>query len=59
MERVGNPDPEPDPQVFGPPGPDQLVRGRDPAPDPSLLSGPKFCLQNKILTHNFSKKLNF
>ncbi len=38
-------DPEPDPQdanVFGPPGPDPLVRDTDPAPapdpDPSLFS---------------------
>ncbi len=42
--------------------PDPLVRGTDP--DPSLLlikvlSGLKYCLQNKILTQNFSKKLNF
>ncbi len=26
---------DPDPYVFGPPDPDPLVRGTDPAPDPS------------------------
>jgi hypothetical protein len=38
----------------------------DPAPDPAsslilikVLSLLKDCLQNKILTQNFSKKLNF
>jgi len=47
------------------PDPDQLVRGTDtdpdpaPDPDPSLLDGLKICLKNKILTQNFSKKLNY
>jgi hypothetical protein len=47
--------------------PDPLVRCMDPAldpdPDPSLffikvMSGLKYCLQNKILTQNLSKKSN-
>jgi hypothetical protein len=43
---------------LGLPDPDPLVRGMDP--DPSLgVSGLKQCLQNKSLTQNFSKKLNF
>jgi hypothetical protein len=36
---VGDPEPDPDPHVFGPSGsPDPLVSGTepDPAPDPSL-----------------------
>ena len=33
---VADPDPDPeDPYVFGPPGPDPLVRGPDP--DPSII----------------------
>ncbi len=43
--RVRDPEMDPDPQdphVFGPPryptDPDQLVRGKDPDPDPSLFS---------------------
>ncbi len=45
---------------------DPLVRGTDPAPAPdpylfliNVLSGLKLCLQNEILTQNFSTKLNF
>jgi hypothetical protein len=47
---------------LGLPALNPLVRGMDLDPDPSLfslLSGLKLCLQNKILTQNFSKKLNF
>jgi hypothetical protein len=36
---VGDPDPEPDPHVFGHPGSGSLVRGTDPSgsdPDPAL-----------------------
>jgi hypothetical protein len=50
---------------LGLPDPDPLVRDVDPAQDtdPSLfikvLSGLKYCLQNKILTQNFSQTLNF
>jgi hypothetical protein len=52
---VGDPD-------LGLPDPDPLARGTDP--DPSLfskrlLSGLIYCLQNKIVTQNFIKKLNF
>jgi hypothetical protein len=53
---LGLPDPEPDP----------LVKGMDPAPDPApslilikVLNVLKDSLLNKILTQNFSKKLNF
>ncbi len=38
---VGYPEPDPDlqdPHVLGLPDPDPLVRGTDPAPDPSLYS---------------------
>jgi hypothetical protein len=45
---------------LGLPNPDPLVRGIDP--DPFLingLSGLQYCMQNKILTKDFSKKLNF
>jgi hypothetical protein len=37
---VADPDPDPDspdPHVFGPLDPDPLVRGMDPAPDPSII----------------------
>jgi hypothetical protein len=47
---------------LGLPDPDPLVKGTDPDPDPFLikvLSGLKYCLQNKIFTPNFSQKLNF
>jgi hypothetical protein len=49
---------------LGLPDPDPLIRGMDQAPDPfpfliKVLSGLKQCLENKILTQNFSKKLNF
>jgi hypothetical protein len=40
--------------------PDPLVRGTDPSFFTlKVLSGLKSCLQNKILTQDFSKKLNF
>ncbi len=49
---VGDPDPQ-DPHVFGPPGSGSFPFLID------VLSGLKYCLQNRILTQNFCKKLNF
>jgi hypothetical protein len=61
---VGNPDPEPDPHVFGTPGSGSICQrcGSGSGSFPFLinvLSGLKKCLQNKILTQCFSTKLNF
>ncbi len=42
---------------LGFPDPDALVRGTDPAPDPSLSH--KCVERTEILTQNFCKKLNF
>ncbi len=51
---------------LGLPDPDPFVRGMDPDPAPSPSLFPWMCWadwnnawQNRILTHNFSKKLNF
>jgi hypothetical protein len=51
---VGDPDPETDPHdphVFGPPGSFPFLK--------NVLSGLKYCLQNKNFNTNFSKILNF
>jgi hypothetical protein len=52
-----------DPHVFGPPGSGSIRRrGSGSGSFPFLinvLSGLKQCQQNKILTQNFSQKLNF
>jgi hypothetical protein len=62
---VGDPESEPDtdPHVFGPPGSGSIRRrGSGSGSFPFLinvLSGLKQCQQNKILTQNFSQKLNF
>jgi hypothetical protein len=57
---------DPDPDVFEPPGPrsgsisQRYGSGSGSVPFLiEVLSGLKDCLQNKILTQNFSKKLNF
>jgi hypothetical protein len=42
-DSVADPDPNPDPHVFGPPDP--LVRGMDPDPDPSLDPDPSIIMQ--------------
>jgi hypothetical protein len=39
--------------------PDPFIRGMDLDPSFPFLSGLKDCLQNKILTQSFTKKLNF
>jgi hypothetical protein len=59
-----DPDPKPDPHVIGPSGSisqrygSRSVSGSFPFLK-KVLSGLKYCLQNKILTQNFSKILNF
>jgi hypothetical protein len=50
-------------RFLGFPDPDLLIRGMDPDPHPSLFSSRcgayEIILKNKILTQNFSKKINF
>jgi hypothetical protein len=64
---VGDPEPDPqDPHVFGPLGSGSISQrcrsGSGSGSVPFLinvLSGLKECLQNNILTQNYSKKFNF
>jgi hypothetical protein len=42
---VADPDPNPDPLVFGLLDPDLLVRGMDPDPDPALDPNPSIIMQ--------------
>ncbi len=63
---VGDPDPEPDSHVFGPTGSGSISQRYESGSCSgsftfliNVLSRLKKCFQNKILTQNLSKKLNF
>jgi hypothetical protein len=49
-------DPEPDPHVFGPSEFGSISQGYRSGFLKKALNGLKYCLQNQILTQNFSKK---